>query len=421
MHFTKIQMIGFQTWQGSNNALHLSSGLNVMSGKNEIGKSVLSKVISYMICPAYTPYSVKDLISRGSTSGTLLMFCEDGTIVAYRQGLSNKRDFYLYNSNRKIIQSWCDILDSEYMPEFLINHLGIIVGKNTGFLYNIRLQRGKFFLVDTTSKENAQILNEVTSDPRMTDIINHLDEHILRAKQVTATHKENAKQWFDRFDSIPYVDTTALKIRIEELDAVADFDEVFTAYRQAENIYYNSVSAKPIEVSAISPLVSVAIELVDSLISLQNSYDKLSSLIEPLYIQPINSQLDLLLECLIQLSSLKVSLTTIDSLVIPTEVLPLDLSIVDLINLTINISSLNVIVDRRPDPPEVIPVYNFNFIYAILDKLITINNCQKSLFTSLDDCINSNIVLSGLNKEIDLIEDKLQVCPLCGSMLGGKK
>ena len=287
-----IRMINCQSWKDEH--ITLVDGLNaIRSEHNNVGKSVVMKLLRLATCPTALPKSEREsLIRVGAEYGEVHYGFSDGSAGIVR--VFKQRVIYLYTDD---INSG-DFIQTEGKPHpKLVDKLGIIVDVERGFLANFIDSEQPMLLVDSDPRLNYNLARVLTEH----QTLNRLTENFREKIPVYKRHLVSIEGKVDRLENnkqgLTYVDVDKMSKDLEDkeiiLDSFLKVIDLLELVEEVENNLENDIETNLEPLKTLGDflienedLVAMDIEDLEtkpvskSLITLGNFLEKNSELID---------------------------------------------------------------------------------------------------------------------------------------------
>ncbi len=158
-----ISLINCQSWDNSTIEL-ATDRVNVLEAENNVGKSVLFKMLRITADPkAYSAAERRQLI-RWETNGAIALFCFDDGTQGYTQVMPNGVSYY-YNGNMYAAPP------AEYLEK-----IGLLT--SNGMIANLITGTQSLLLVDPTLRANYDLMQLLVHDENLENVRDHTEANI---------------------------------------------------------------------------------------------------------------------------------------------------------------------------------------------------------------------------------------------------
>lgn len=314
-HIDSFQLLNLQSWGTSSAPIHLESEvLNIITGRNETGKSVLFKMF-YEICfPGY--HGFDEIVRRGCDKGMFFIKLVNGTQYVFQINSNGSRVHYLSVEDSQETASWMQI----ECPQEVIQALGLIISYDARIILNVIDKDNPLPFIKTDPKYNASVLRNVLEPQGLTDFFARAKEYLTNIDLA----KRASKRKYEYFDAqqavFSYVDINELRYKIQMIHQATEVLEPMTS---VYNSLVDVINVLGVERPAPNENVLTAEKLftgVEALTQLKIAYTALQS-IEPVVLPITAEQLtatEKTLDMLTLVKKLHTELSVLNSLQAPT-------------------------------------------------------------------------------------------------------
>lgn len=251
-----IRMINCQSWQDAH--ITLVDGLNaIRSDGNNVGKSVVMKLLRLSTCPTALPKGEREsLIRVGAECGEVHYGFNDGSAGVVR--VFKQRIIYLYTDD---INSG-DFIQTEGKPHpKLVEKLGIIVDVERGFLANFIDSEQPMLLVDSDPRLNYNLARVLTEHPTLNRLIENFREKIPVYKRHLVTIEGKVDRLENNKQGLTYVDEDRMSKDLEIKEILLDsFLKVIDLLELAEDVERDLEGDKEINLEPFKTLGDFLVE-----------------------------------------------------------------------------------------------------------------------------------------------------------------
>lgn len=326
--FKQLRIMNFQSIEDL--TYNFSEGLNVIVAPNNVGKSIINKIIEVLVnFKSLTSEDMLQYITFGKPKSDLFFSSEKESY--WVEIYPRKINYYVFeNSNFKFV--------GNELPKGLIDVLGLLICDG-GFIGNLITSNHSKLLVDSSANINNQILSLIARDDNAESILEECEERLSVMNSNLRNLKINKSTIQGELSTIHVEDTTqredALKrvfnltLFVEELITVHEnstklksdiskipkLDGVLQLCSDLENIDYKFLNVRDVkEVRNMDKDLRVASELESILDRLDLVSSKLSMLTE---VKPINVNQNLI-GLTSKLESIQFNLSKISNVKLPS-------------------------------------------------------------------------------------------------------
>lgn len=209
-------LMNLQSWDKHSGRVDLRSDIpNVIIGDNEIGKSVLIKVITHVCLPKVeTEWTRESLIRRDCDAGVAVLKLSNDNLLIFE--LHRKYLVYRlrYPDGQEL--TW----RQESMPEEIRGELNFYIDEENGVVLNILHKDMPVPFINTSPETNAAILKFVTAVPEVSASIEFMDQAMKEIAQAISRLKPAVKALQANYDRLTYTEPEGLQIRIDKLKLI---------------------------------------------------------------------------------------------------------------------------------------------------------------------------------------------------------
>lgn len=251
-----IRMINCQSWQDAH--ITLVDGINaIRSDNNNVGKSVVMKLLRIATCPNALPKSEREsLIRVGAEHAEVHYGFSDGSAGIVR--VFKQRVIYLYTDD---INSG-DFVQTEGKPHpKLVDNLGIIVDYDRGFLANFIDSEQPMLLVDSDPKLNYNLAKVLTEHETLKRLSENFREKIPEYKRQLTIIEGKVDRLTTNKEGLSYVDVDRMSRKLERQEMLLDtFMQIIELVEIAEEVEHDLEDSKIINFDALKTLGDFLIE-----------------------------------------------------------------------------------------------------------------------------------------------------------------
>lgn len=207
IYLLSVRLVNIQSWKDT--TVNFTTGLNILKAPNQTGKSVLFKVLHFIM----NPRSVKnrrDLIRFSEPYARVFLTFSDGLlyIVQFTDTAIAYYEFQQGYDKPKVVSTTGP-------TESLITHLGCALRGD--ILSNVIEMDEVKFLINSTSRENADLIDLVTVYPPLEELIQNLEENIIPQNKKLLSDVTIETNLIKReMDSCGYEETYTLQQEIKD-------------------------------------------------------------------------------------------------------------------------------------------------------------------------------------------------------------
>lgn len=164
-----IRLVGCQSWEDT--TIHLlGDKANIIVAPNNVGKSVLFKMLKITACPKfYSAKKRKKLIRWGFDHAMVIYGFDNGDVGCTAVYPTTVIYLYRRSGEKEFTKAY------EPMPEFIEN-LGIIVNKDGNFIANVIDTDQNLLLVDSEAKATYEFVNMMCNSAEIEELKVKLEE-----------------------------------------------------------------------------------------------------------------------------------------------------------------------------------------------------------------------------------------------------
>lgn len=392
--------------------------LNIIEGPNEVGKSVIFKVLRQMCIP--DSYPATDLIRRGCEYGALLLGTQNDYQVLY-QIYKSKCLFILLHGAEK--QSWYQ----KEMPDEIRKVLGLTFDSDSEVILNV-LQNpldSPSPFVTTSRRFGGAMIKMVSTHPMLETSMDNLTQWEAEANSAKMTQSTYVKSLNTTNKYYVYTDTAVLKYK---LDRVAKFKEICEPCIELDEISHelrDACNCEPAEFTTDMCSARAIIEVYGLSDSIDKILQELSQALDSAPQEIDSNVLEVASFCCTVLDAggclvevLGALNGTMDSA--PMVVNSPNVKVLELLQ------CLDILISAKYDvfglisaadsyPAEVkFDLIDAKLVTSITDRCFEVVNVVKSLWENIKNyeecCVKSQAA------RVNLIELKriLKICPTCG-------
>lgn len=223
-----IRLVNCQSWE--DNTIHLSpTKLNVIEAPNNVGKSVLIKILEVSVSPTFFKAKKrKKLIRWGAQEARAYYKFSDGAVAAVVIQQTRVVYFFKESDEDKFV-------GSTEPPQRLIDELGIMINSDGSFIANIIDTDQNLLLVDSDSKSTYEFIDMLCNNASLDE----LHERVAVQKKWADDNISSVDArlgYFERqIQQVKYTDVEQLEQRLERISLVKNsLYTMITAARSLE-------------------------------------------------------------------------------------------------------------------------------------------------------------------------------------------
>ena len=208
IYVEEIQIIGCQAFEDVTYNLEPDK-LNVICAPNNVGKSILIKLLNIVGCPTYYDSDTKFLIRTGYDCTKILFRASDGVLCSCE--ISEKKVTYYYMDSEGGLE-----VSSHPSPQFL-RHAGLVANEQEEFIANIVDDSRSLMLVDPKSAASVSCIHMLVYDEQLEQLKEMYPELVTCYAKKLDRVNEALTRVTREIDSIEYVDEEVLETKINRL------------------------------------------------------------------------------------------------------------------------------------------------------------------------------------------------------------
>lgn len=184
MYLKSIELTNFQ--KHSSLQLDFSSGINVLVGSSQAGKSCIRRAIEWCLFNA----SIDGIRKEGTKKTSVRIELDNGTVIERTRSSSINRYTLLQNGEEKIFDSIGKVL-----PEEIRNAIGIkpIEIEGEELWLNSAHQIALPFLFDKSPSWRMKLFNQLTGNDLLDKLFSQFNKDLLRISREHKTNSERIK------------------------------------------------------------------------------------------------------------------------------------------------------------------------------------------------------------------------------------
>lgn len=207
IYLLSVRLVNIQSWKDT--TVNFTTGLNVLKAPNQTGKSVLFKVLHFIMNPR-SVRNRRDLIRFSEPYARVFLTFSDGLLYII-QFTDNAIAYFEFQQGYDKPR----VVSTTGPTESLISHLGCALRGD--ILSNVIEMDEVKFLINSTSRENADLIDLVTVHPRLEELIQNLEENIIPQNKKLLSDVTMETNLIKReMDSCGYEETYTLQQEIKD-------------------------------------------------------------------------------------------------------------------------------------------------------------------------------------------------------------
>lgn len=235
-----IYLQNFQSWNDKSGCMNMETDvINVIRGRNEIGKSVIFKVLYEMCFPGY--HGSVDLVRRGCDYGAMVIVLENGTQLMFQLFAKGGRAFYMQRLNETDSKIW----KQTELPHEFEEELGLIVSYENRIILNVIDKDIPMPFIKTDPHYNAQVFRSVLEPEKLTAFFMRAKEYMIELRDAQAVFRRRADYFDAKQSAYDYVDVVSLGIKHRQLTSILPSYKDIIELQNAVVDTYNIAQTKP--------------------------------------------------------------------------------------------------------------------------------------------------------------------------------
>lgn len=203
-----IRLQNCQSWQDC--IIHLASDrINIIKADNNIGKSVLFRILKLAGDPTYYDKEERNSLIRWGKPWAKVVF-----------GFTDKSFAYMQIEKTKILYAYLPTGDSEVSivlspPIEMVNHIGLLASSDENFIANIIDMEQGLLLVNPKLSSNYDLVKMIATDENM-DLLEERLDVVIREFSEKALRADDKKFFYEQQLSLTqYTDVDSLEALLE--------------------------------------------------------------------------------------------------------------------------------------------------------------------------------------------------------------
>lgn len=209
----KMRVINFQSWKDQ--VVAFSDGLNVFIADNEVGKSVMLKIIDCIVNFERLPKEAKqNYIRRGCNSSEVTYLFSNNNL--YKFTITQKTLTAVARIDNKVTQNTVAI------RERFIKDFSLIIEPKSGFICNILGDDKAKFLVNTDSRSDGYFLSTLTNHDKIEDIIQITDDRVKKLRLQESKLNAELKVIDRTLENLEFYDLEDMRDNYDYIETLVD-------------------------------------------------------------------------------------------------------------------------------------------------------------------------------------------------------
>lgn len=170
-----------------------------LCGYNNSGKSAITRAIEVVLYDEYSTKQVEFIHGKEAEFFFVSLEFDDGVEIRKTKYRTGKSMWEMWLNGELVYTNQLadgSFITLEVQPPVIAEYLGVLRDINTGEKVNVRRNKDKLFLIDTTGGENYKILNSILKSDILTDASIALNKD-KNAKMVELKSLETSRQVFE--------------------------------------------------------------------------------------------------------------------------------------------------------------------------------------------------------------------------------
>lgn len=207
---------------------NFTEGLNVITGPNNTGKSIINKIIEVMVgFKSLKSYDVEQYITFGKPKSDLFISDELNTYWV---------EIYPKKINYYKLEDKSFVFVGNELPGGLINALSLLICEGN-FVGNLITSNHSKLLVDSSAEINNQILSLIARDDHAENILEECEERMTKINSNLRILRTNRASLEREISSIAVEDTTYREECLKRVFGLTDFvEELVGVYEVVDKV-----------------------------------------------------------------------------------------------------------------------------------------------------------------------------------------
>lgn len=217
VYLRSFRAVNFQTWKDT--TIEFNTGLNVIIGENNTGKSVVLKALKLVATPnQFSRQDRIDYIRFGCDSAHCLYEFSNG--ITYLVSILPECNVYYKSDGENSVQL------GDQPPKEFLDYLGVITNGN--IIGNLIDTSQDMFLVDSNSNVNHNIVSALINDEDTMKVMYQLDRKIDETSRLLSAYQDKLKTYVKLSESFTIRDIDSLETLINNSEFSVNELEIVT-------------------------------------------------------------------------------------------------------------------------------------------------------------------------------------------------